>query len=286
MPDNLLNNIGHLPDAAVWLERLPGVAAEMAERWQLRLDDAYPGSNASFAAPATRGHERLVLKIQWPGDTESTHEAAALRHWNGDGAVRLIDHDAANRALLLEHCSPGTHLAQAEHVDHLGVLIDILPRLWKPAGAPFQTLADEAREWASAFEASWQAATRRCDRRLLDAAIGFVPELLADPGEQVLVHQDLHGENIVAAQREPWLVIDPKPLLAEREFALAPIIRSFEFGHSRTDVVRRLDRLTAELGLDRQRAGRWAIVQTIAWSFDVSTDHHFETAEWLLAEVA
>ena len=67
-------------------------------------------------------------------------------------------------------------------------------------------------------------------------------------GEQVLVNQDLHGDNVLSAQREPWLLIDPKPLLAEREFSLVPIIRSAELGHSRKQVLRRLDRLTAELG--------------------------------------
>jgi streptomycin 6-kinase len=98
------------------------------------------------------------------------------------------------------------------------------------------------------------------------------------------VHQDLHGENVLAAEREPWLVIDPKPLAGEREFALAPIVRSFEFGHSRSEVLRRLDRLSGELALDRERARGWAIAQTIAWSFDSAyADGHFETARWLLA---
>ena len=67
-------------------------------------------------------------------------------------------------------------------------------------------------------------------------------------------------------QREPWLAIDPKPLTGEREFAVAPIVRSTELGHSRRAVLRRLDRLTAELGLDRDRARGWTIGQTIAWA--------------------
>jgi streptomycin 6-kinase len=88
---------------------------------------------------------------------------------------------------------------------------------------------------------------------------------------------------VLAARREPWLVIDPKPLRGEREFGLASIIRSFELGHGRDAVLRRLDRLTADLGLDRDRARGWTIGQTIAWSFDSRyLESHAETARWLL----
>jgi streptomycin 6-kinase len=80
------------------------------------------------------------------------------------------------------------------------------------------------------------------------------------------------------------MVIDPKPLAGEREFALAPIIRSFGFGHSRETVVRRLDRISAELDLDRDRVRGWALAQTMAWSFDSAyAERHYETARWLLA---
>ena len=99
------------------------------------------------------------------------------------------------------------------------------------------------------------------------------------------VNARTQGEhNVLAANREPWLVIDPKPLAAEREFSLAPIIRSFEFGHSVAQVVYRLDRLSAELELDRDRVRQWTIAQSVAWSFDSTyADRHFETARWLLA---
>jgi streptomycin 6-kinase len=97
----------------------------------------------------------------------------------------------------------------------------------------------------------------------------------------VLVHQDLHGDNVVSAEREPWLVIDPKPLAAEREFSLVPIVRSVELGHSKRDVLRRLERLCDELELDRERARSWTIVQTLAWSEGNSIEEHVEVVEWL-----
>jgi streptomycin 6-kinase len=234
-------------------------------------------------APAvTPEGEDVVLKVQKP-HRESEHEAAALELWDGEGAIRLLDHDPKEHALLLERCIPGTPLAAAGAEVALGVFADLLPRLWKPAGPPFRPLADEAAWWAEYLPREWEQAGRQFERPLLDAALEALHELPPTQGEPVLLHQDLHGENVLAAQREPWLAIDPKPLAGEREFGVAPIVRSFELGHSRRDVLARFDRLTSELGLDRERARGWTIGQTIAWS--VGSEYHqthVETARWLL----
>ena len=101
----------------------------------------------------------------------------------------------------------------------------------------------------------------------------------------MLLHQDLHGDNVLAAQREPWLAIDPKPLAGERELGIAPIVRSRELGHSRAEVLARFDRLTSDLGLDRERARGWTIGQTMAWAFDSDySETHLETVRWLLED--
>ena len=261
-----------------------GGGARLIERWGLTLGEPFEGGVASVVvAPAvTAEGEDVVLKVQKP-HRESEHEAAALELWGGEGAIRLLDHDPEKHALLLERCVPGTPLAAAGADAAMDVFVELLPRLWKPAGAPFRPLAEEAAWWLESLEATWERAGRPFERRLLDAALGALRELPPTQGEQVLLHQDLHGENVLAAQREPWLAIDPKPLAGEREFGLGPIIRSFELGHSRDEVVGRLDRLGSELGLDRERARGWAIGQTIAWAFNsMYHETHVETARWLL----
>jgi streptomycin 6-kinase len=218
-----------------------------------------------------------VLKVQLP-HRESEHEAAALELWDGDGAIRLLDSEPGEHALLLERCLPGTPLSAAGADAALDVFVELLPRLWKPAGAPFRPLAEEAAWWLGSLEAS-----RDFEPTLIGAALEALRELPATQGEQVLLHQDLHGDNVLAAEREPWLAIDPKPLAGEREFGVAPIVRSFELGHSRRDVLHRFDRLTGELGLDRERARGWTIAQTLAWSTGSEyRETHVETARWLL----
>ncbi len=278
------------PGADEWFAALPGLVAELSEMWQLAVGDPFDGCNVSWVAPVVRDGEPLVLKVQWP-HPECEHEAAALAVWDGDGAVRLVAHDAPRHALLLERCEPGAHLAADSAVDAIAVFTDVLPRLWKPTSGPFRTLADEADGWSSHLLDEWEAADRPCEPRLVDAALAFLDELPPSQGEQVLLHQDLHGQNVLSARRGAggsmasvgWLVIDPKPLVGERELSVAPIVRDFELGHTEAEVVGRLDRLCDELGLDHERARGWSIAQTMAWSFDSSwSDQHFQTVRWLL----
>jgi streptomycin 6-kinase len=262
---------------AEWLARAPGLAAEWAAAWRLRLGEPYAVGAAGYVVRADRADGTpAVLKLVHP-HRETEHEAAALELWDGDGAVRLLDRDAEGLALILERCEPGTFLAGAGAEVALDVFVDLLPRLWKPAAVPFRPLAEEAAWWLESLEAAEDR-----DGELRDAAANALRELSGGQGEQVLVHQDLHGENVLAAQREPWLAIDPKPLLGEREFSLAPIIRSFELGGGRDDVVHRLDLLTSRLGLDRERARLWAIAQTFAWAEGSFRTQHLRTARWLL----
>ncbi len=270
-----------VPTGAAWLAELPRTVDHLVERWDLEVGDPFPGSSVGWVAPARRIGEPVVLKVQWP-HPECEHEAAALSTWDGDGAVELLAHDPEHHALLLERCVPGTHLAHSDD-DAIEVMASLLLRLWKPTRGPFRTLEEEAEGWATTLEETWDTAGRPCERRLLGAARTLLRELAPTQGEPVLVHQDLHGDNVLASQRSPWLAIDPTPLIGEREFSCAPVIRSFEFGHSARHVRDRLDRLTERLDLDRERVRGWAVAQTIAWSFSSAyAEQHFSTARWLL----
>lgn len=283
IPGNL-RHLGRDEPGRAWLEALPGLVRDCTERWSLEPGPPYPDSSVSLVLPVELPDGTgAVLKIQFP-HRETTHEAEALASWDGDGAVRLLDHDPRRHALLLERCDPGSHLSRLEPDAALDVLIGLLPRLWKPAPPRFPTLADEAARWARELPRSWERAGRPFERRLIDAALRALRELPASPGPPVLLHQDLHADNVLRARREPWLAIDPKPLAGEREFGVAPVVRSYELGHGRGPVLRRLDRLTAELGLDGERARRWAFAQTLAWAFDGDRvlPRHVETARWLI----
>ena len=267
-----------------WLDGLPAAVEACVERWELVLGAPFATAFTSLAMPATLpdGAE-AVLKISFP-DRESEHEALALESWKGDGAIRLLDHDPALSALLVERCIPGTPLSNMPQDAALDVVAGLLRRLWIPAASPpFRALSDEAAWWTAHLRKNWILAGRPFEEQLLDAALDAMRVLPGSQGEPVLLHQDLHGDNVLRAEREPWLVIDPKPLVGEREFGLAPIVRSFEFGHGREELRRRLDHLTSNLGVDRERARLWCVAQTVAWSIGSEyLPRHIETATWLL----
>ncbi|MEU9509506.1 aminoglycoside phosphotransferase family protein [Micromonospora sp. NPDC048170] len=272
------------PAGREWLAALPGRLADCAARWSLRVGQPFAYAFASLALPAELPDGTpAVLKLQYP-DPDSIHEATALEHWAGVGAARLLAHDPERRALLVERCVPGTPLHALRTDEALDVAVGLLPRLWQPAGAPFTPLAEEAAGWMERLPEDWERAGRPYERRLLDAALGLLADLVGSQGEQVLVNQDLHAGNVLRATREPWLVIDPKPLTGDREFGVVALVRGAELGHSPDAVRHRLDRLSGELGLDRERVRGWTVGQTLAWSIGEGHvfPHQLDVVRWLL----
>jgi streptomycin 6-kinase len=248
---------------------------ELAARWQLTLGDEYPPGVCGRVWRADRADgTRAVLKVMTIVDRETRQEPDALERWDGDGAVRLLARDDERPAMLLERCDPGTPLTSVSTEEAMDVVCELLPRLWKHADG-FMRIDDYAPYLVEDLADCTSP-------RLKDAALAYLRELVPTQGERVLVHQDLHGSNVLAAEREPWLVIDPKPLAAERELQAASIIRSPEFGHSRRAVLYRLDRL-CELGLDRERMIGWTVAHTAAWSGGrYPFGEHIEAVHWLL----
>jgi streptomycin 6-kinase len=272
-----------MPGGSAWLARLPQLTAECAETWQLDLEPAFEASNASLVIPAGDA----VLKLN-PPDEESKHEPDALRTWDGDGAVQLYAYDPIRHALLIERCRPGTTLLGADDDTVGDVVASLLPRLWKPPTSDMRMLANVATRWVEEVPRLWEAYGRPFERRLLDAAVDALQQLGPTQGELVLANEDLHAGNVLRSERERWLVIDPKPLAAERDFTAVAIVRD-----RMDDVIRgplplqrlrrRIDRLAGDLGLDRERVRGWTIAHTIAWGFE--RDGSFLTAHADLARV-
>jgi streptomycin 6-kinase len=227
LPGNLVAaaEAGDDPGSArhTWMADLPLIVEELAERWSLVVGRPFqPGGVASWVAPARNdAGDHLVLKVGWRHD-EALHEADGLLVWDGNGAVRLFDALMAGEtsALLLEACEPGTSLSRVlPAAEQDAVVAGLLRRLWvdPPAGHPFRTLQSMCDWWADEFEEKYVAASRgpRLDPGLARAGIELFRSLPATAERSVLLCTDLHPENVLAAQREPWLAIDPKPYLGD-----------------------------------------------------------------------
>jgi streptomycin 6-kinase len=258
--------VRNAPGGAEWLERLPAIVSECVERWGLTLEAPFDG-NASLVIPAGDA----VLKVNFPDADE--HEPDALRLWDGHGAVKLLAEDRGRRALLVERCDPGTSLLELGDDTAADVVTGLLPTLWKPAPSEFRTLAAVATRWVEELPAHWESFERPFERRILDAAVDALRELGPTQGPLVVANEDLHAGNVLASRREPWLVIDPKPLAAEREFTPVAMIRDrkdevLAGPHPLRRLRHRLDRFAADLELDRERVRGWTLAHTVGWGFE------------------
>ncbi len=270
---------------AEWLSVLEPTVAAAVDRWGLTVGAPFDGCHVSWTAPAELpGGHPVVVKVPFPHE-ESRHEAEALRRWDGIGAIRLLDADEATGDLLLERAQPGRPLSSLPMDEALDVVVALLQVLTVPASRPFSEVTADGERWAATLTDRWERAGRPYPqwvlRQTLELLDGELPRARREP--KMLLHQDLHGDNIVESARG-WLAIDPKPVVGPIDFAVAPVVRSFEFGHSHAAVTRRFDRLVDELELDATAALTWTAAQTLAWSTEPSefAALHRESVVWLL----
>jgi streptomycin 6-kinase len=275
-----------------WLARLPGLIQDCERRWSLQLGPAYELSY-NYVAPATVDDgTRAVLKLGVP-NPELTTEVAALRLYDGIGAVRLLEGDADAGILLMERLEPGTPLYElADDEAATAIAAETMGRLWHPLPEthPFPDLyrrSRSLREW----RARYGGTTGPLPERYVDRAQGLYRELIASAGEPVLLHGDLHHWNILRARRAPWLAIDPKGVAGEPIYDTGAWLRNptGDIG-TRVDLraitARRMAQFAEMLGFERERIAAWAFAQEVLSACWTVEEGGTLTGEWLvLADV-
>ncbi|MFI4936169.1 MAG: aminoglycoside phosphotransferase family protein [Caulobacterales bacterium] len=269
----------------------PGAMAPLMTRWGLTPDGPapvlrYQGDTPTGAvAFVRRGEERLVLKLLTPGSDEA-QSAAVLTHWDGQGAVRLVE--AVEGAILMERAAPGEDLA--EHVragrddEATLILCEVVAKLRRPA--PAEGGYRRIEDWGAGFDRNRdRAIALGIEARLIDHAAEVFDTLAATQGEPILLHGDLHHYNIVRDERRGWLAIDPKGVLGEAAYETGALIRNpiEDFALcARADIVERRARLIAErLGYDYQRVVGWAFAQWMLADLWAIQDGISFAPEWL-----
>jgi streptomycin 6-kinase len=258
------------------LAQLPDVIGALERRWALTVGPPFDGDTVSCAwvAPAVVGDgTAAVLKLAMP-HMEGAHEIDALRFWNGDASVRLLEADVALGAMLLERCEPGTPLRTVPEAEQDVTIARLLQRLWRSPEVPhpFRSL--------SAMTAHWSAETlAHCehwpDSGLVVEGLRLFKELTQPAPADVLLVTDLHADNVLRAQREPWLVIDPKPFVGDPAYDATQHLLNCP-ARLRSDPHGIIKRVSDLAGVDDERVRLWTFARAAAGPRDEWKD------DWLM----
>jgi streptomycin 6-kinase len=257
-----------------WLAGLPAQIVELSSRWSLEVGEPFqPGGQTAWVAPArTASFGDVVLKVGWR-HMEAEDEAAGLREWNGEGAVRVFADEQLNSttsALLLERCRPGITLAQQPDEEQDVVVAGLLGRLWRiPSDEHrFRPLQQMCDHWADGFERKRaEGRSGVIDPGIAREGVALFRTLPSSAPYEWLLCTDLHAENVLAAEREPWLVIDPKPFVGDPTYdALQHHLNCRD--RLVADPEALATRMAGLLGLDRRRLLLWLFAYCVVQSVD------------------
>jgi streptomycin 6-kinase len=255
-------------DRMAWLRRLPDTLRDLQRRWSLTVGTPFEGENASCAwvAPVQLADgTSAVLKLGMP-HMEAEHEIDGLRFWNGEPTVRLLQADDDLRAMLLERCEPGTALRALAEPEQDIVIAHLLRRLRRRPSEPhpFRPLSAMLAYWSDETLAD---AKQWRDPALVRDGLDLFKELPRTAPTEVLLATDLHAGNVLEAQREPWLVIDPKPFVGDPAYDATQHLLNCD-ARLRSDPDGTISRFADLLGLDHERVRLWTFARAAAESRD------------------
>ncbi|WP_328968257.1 aminoglycoside phosphotransferase family protein [Streptomyces sp. NBC_00239] len=270
-PELLVRALGEMPGApedrtAEWLGALPGLARDAVSRRGLTAQRVQtPGGRSS-----------MVVLVRYPDGTPATlklappasrpdRELAALAHWGGFGAVRVLDTRHDDGALLLERLQAEVSLRSLPEAKALLEAAGTIRRLWvqPPVGHPFETVAERTGRQSEPVRQAPETL-----RALAGAALDARAELVALPPEEVLLHGAFRQGKVLAGDRAPWLTVGPDPLVGERAYDLARLVRDrlddqVASTTGAAGVRRRLTRLAESLDVDPERLRGWTLFRAV-----------------------
>lgn len=266
------------PDGLVWVGRLPTILDDCARRWDLTLGATLAPLTYNYLVSARRRDGTpVIVKVCSPGG-EFRLQADALRHFDGRGAVRLLGSDNRDEVMLLERCEPGALLhALDDDAAATAIAASVMRQLWHPLPPdhPFPSITDWSRGFARLRQ--HYGGTGPFPAALVERAERLFAELSGSMATPVLLHGDLHHDNILAARRQPWLAIDPKGVVGEPAYETGSLLRNplnlLDAPHPGRILARRVDQLASELGFDLARVRDWGIAQAVLSAWWTVEDH-------------
>jgi streptomycin 6-kinase len=253
---------------AEWLSTVPHLITSGLERWGLTVDGGPRTGRTAVVVPVRRGVQRLALKVTWP-HPEATQEALALRTWAGQGAVRLVAALPSDGLLLMERLDADADLTPVWVDEACEVIGELLGQLHVPAPPQLLRLGPYLRPHLERM-----ALRPAVPRRITQRTVGLARELLADEGPELLLHTDLHFENVLRQREGSYVAIDPKPLAGHPGFDVFPVLhnRVDELGTGsafRWSVRHRVELVAETAGIDVDEARVWSLLRAgiqVSWT--------------------
>lgn len=256
--------------AEEWIKNIPKLVKKYENEWEIEIDKEFPDLSYNFVASAKTGSgQNVVLKIGFLGDKQFLTEAATLKIYDGKGAIRLLKENLEDYVLLLEKCNPGDPLYSLNNEDKETLIFtEVCKKIWKSSviDHDFPNVADDLKDFNWYFE-NYERYKDLIDKELVEKAqekFEYLSETQTDP---VLLHSDLHHDNILSSGRG-WLAIDCKGVIGEREyeptaFIRNPIKKAEKNLITREIIKNRISIIVNELELNRERVIDWTFAQTV-----------------------
>ncbi|OLF09594.1 aminoglycoside phosphotransferase family protein [Actinophytocola xanthii] len=255
---------------AQWLERLPRLLADLARNWDLVLDTPFDLTFHFVTAVTLADGTPAVLKLGVPGGEGLRTEVPALLAFDGRGAVQVLRADPARGAVLLERAVPGRRLRDlvpARHTEATAVVAALVRRLHLPAppGCPLPDVASRIAVFDEHLRTHGDHVPLPAG--LVGRAAGLMRELCESSTERVVLHGDLHHDNVLRATREPWLAIDPHGIVGDPGYEIGPLLYNPEPADRAESLTRlvpaRVEQLSDMLAMPLDRTVAWGFVTAV-----------------------
>lgn len=252
-----------------WLEDIPKILNELKEKWQLEIGEEFELSYNYVISAKRSNQESVVIKIYFPEDPEFRNQLELLKATDGKSAIKVLGYDFDNFAVLLEQCIPGRTLSSLNNEDEeTNIFCEVVKNLWvkPPLNHKFLGIEKELEDF-NWYLKNYSKFKDYIDETIIIKAKEKYQYLLKTQTDLYLLHSDLHHENILESERR-WLAIDPKGVIAEREYEITaflrnPIKRAENNLITKDILIKRLDIITDQLKLNRQRIIDWSFCQTL-----------------------
>lgn len=267
----MFRHLGATADQREWLRRLPDLVRILETQWAVRTGQPFSGGSSSWVAPATTtAGAPVVLKVAWP-HREARGESVGLRLWDGQGAPILYAAEPSVYAVLMERCDPGLPLSVATMSPEDGLIAaaTVLRTLWvaPPEDHGLERLGDVCAEWAVSVRDRQKALRPPFDPGLVAMGAQLLDSLPASASREVVVHGDANPTNFLSSTRQPWLLIDAKPMVGDPGYDVVPLVLQLASPLDEPDparvLLRRFELLADAIGEPIERLMAWSVARSV-----------------------